>query len=588
MSLPGPDKAVAAGRRAELEAITTLARQPLPPLYRKSGPFEPLRIVYLMPRTGVGGGARVIFEHANHLRALGAMVTVVSHFSPPDWFDLAAEFVEVPFGHPLCQSVPPCDVIVAGYWDEIVPARQLGIAPVVHFEQGDFHLYDELASDWQGLVEVSLGAADWTITVGEAAENALADRYGVFAHRISNAVDTTLFHPLSEERGEKSVVFLGWDGAAFKGIDTARRVASGLAESHPQVKLVWITPSAPIGEEFGLTVVSPPQDCLARYLREASVYVGTSRYESFPLPPLEAMASGTPVVSTSNGGILAYARDGENCLLAPVDDAETLLGAVRRVLDDSTLAAELTAGGLRTAADHDWPSITAELLADLQRLVEEIPPAPPASVEIVLDDLVFADEEDRAVLAELVEASPYEQFAVPVSQPLYGKHRLVRWQIVARKPGGCKGTGRAYLPARRESPVEDAAYQFGIDLLREGLGEAAFSWFVGQCQQCSEAEQLLIGRWILISLIEAGRSSEALDLAMTFAPANGAHPDYYYLALWAALESRRPVDISAALEAVRLLGSGAHFSEWLDGPGELLADRLNAKPTRLASQPDQS
>ena len=69
---------------------------------------------------GVGGGARVILEHANHLSALGARVTVTSHFSRPEWFDFVADFVEVSFGHPLCQSVPACDVIVAGYWDEIV------------------------------------------------------------------------------------------------------------------------------------------------------------------------------------------------------------------------------------------------------------------------------------------------------------------------------------------------------------------------------------------------------------------------------------------------------------------------------------
>jgi hypothetical protein len=103
---------------------------------------------------------------------------------------------------------------------------------VVHFEQGDFHLYDELSGDLKDLVETSLGAADWTITVGQAAENALSDRYGVFAHRIANAVDTELIHPLSTRRDATSVVFVGWDGAAFKSNDTARRVAAGLAASH--------------------------------------------------------------------------------------------------------------------------------------------------------------------------------------------------------------------------------------------------------------------------------------------------------------------------------------------------------------------
>ena len=577
MNLPGPDDAVIAGRAAELSAIIATIGEVLPPLLRTGRPAESLRIVYLMPRTGAGGGARVLFEHANHLQRLGSRVSVVSHFGRPDWFDLEAEFIEVPFGRPLCQSVPPCDVIVAGYWDEIIPARRLGIAPVVHFEQGDFHLYDDVPAELQATIEASLAAADWTITVGEAAEDALAERYGVFAHRIQNAVDTEVFHPSTTTSDRRTIVFVGWDGSSFKGIDTARRVTKALAVTHPEVGVVWITPNRPVGAEMGVTVVSPSQDSLARHLREASVYVGTSRYESFPLPPLEAMASGTPVVSTDNEGILAYAKDGENCLLAPLNDIEALVGAVRRVLDDTELAARLTEAGLSTANCHNWPSITSQLLEEFRTLVEDLPAATAAEIDLFTEGLEFEDERDLSVLLELAQASPYESFAVPVSQPVHGDYRLVRWKVVARHRGGYPGVAKAYIPARYDKPVEDSEYQFGIDLLREGLGDHAFSWFVGQCQQSCAAAQATIGRWVVLSLIEAGRASEALDLALTFAPANASHPDYYFLALLAALEARRPIDIVGTFDAVRLLGSGAHYDEWLDEPAELLMDRLRCE-----------
>jgi len=583
MSLPGPEVAVAAARVAELTAMAAVIGEPLPPLYRTRRTGELLRVVYLMPRTAAGGGARVLLEHANHTSRLGVNVTVVSHFPRPGWLDLATDFVEVPFGQALCESVPPCDLIVAGYWDEVISARRLGIAPVVHFEQGDFHLYDEVPAGIRPVVEASLGAADWTITVGEAAENALAERYGVFAHRISNAVDTEVFHPLSEKRAKRSVVFVGWDGSAFKGIDVARRVAEGLAASHPDVDIVWITPNPPLGRKMGGTVVAPSQDALARYFRCASVYVGTSRYESFPLPPLEAMASGTPVVSTNNDGILAYARDGENCLLAPVGDVRALLAAVRRVLDDPELAEGLVSTGLETAALYNWSVITAELLERFRAPVDSLPPAPPAEVEIAVDDLEFDHEEDRSRLDELVQASPYGHFAIPVAQPSHGEYQLVRWRVVAHKKGGLAGTGRAYLPARSQSPVDDARYQFGIDLLREGLYDAAFSWFAGQCQQSPEPAQAILGRWVLLSLIEGGRASEALSLAMHLAAGNAAFADYYYLGLLATLEARRPVDVTTTLEAVRLLGSGARFEEWLDRPGDLVRRRLTVPPVLSAA-----
>src|ERR1700678_3793908 len=194
MTLPNLSEAVSAARVADLNAAASTIGLPLPPLSRsRRGGVD--QIVYLMPRTGAGGGARVLFEHANHLLRLGVGVKVISYFPRPTWFELEAEFVEVPFGHPLALSIPPCDIIVAGYWDEILPARRLGIAPVVHFEQGDFHLYDDVPDDLRPLITASVQAADWTITVGQAAESALLERYGVIVHRISNAVDAEIFHP---------------------------------------------------------------------------------------------------------------------------------------------------------------------------------------------------------------------------------------------------------------------------------------------------------------------------------------------------------------------------------------------------------
>jgi glycosyltransferase involved in cell wall biosynthesis len=570
MTFPSLSEAVSAARVAELNATAATVGLPLPPIYRRThGGVD--RIVYLMPRTGPGGGARVLFEHANHLRRLGAKVTVVSYFPRPHWFELEAEFIEVAFGRPLALSIPPCDVIVAGYWDEVLSARRLGIAPVVHFEQGDFHLYDDVPEDLRPFIAASLQAADWTITVGPAAESALLERYGVIAHRIPNAVDESTFHPEPRPGGDRTVIFVGWDGTAFKGIDVARRVAEGLASSHADVKTVWVTPSSPVGEPFGETLVAPSQARLGHEMRAASVYVGTSRYESFPLPPLEAMASGTPVVSTANDGLLGYAHDGENCLLVPVDDGEALLQATRRVLDDRALADLLAAAGLRTAHAFSWPTILGELLSNFRLLRERFPDSNLDAEEVRIADLRFVDERDRSRLHQLVDASPYEQFAIPISRPIYKDYRLVRWSVVARKPGGETGLGRAYLPARSEERIEDSTYQFGVDLLREGLAADAFTWFVGQCQQAPGAAEACLGRWILLSLIEAGRPSDAMDLATLLLSAYSSHPDYYLLAALAAKQAERPIDVAAAMAAISALDAGAHFDEWFDRPGSLLA-----------------
>jgi glycosyltransferase involved in cell wall biosynthesis len=64
------------------------------------------------------------------------------------------------------------------------------------------------------------------------------------------------------------------------------------------------------------------------------------------------MASGVPVVSTRVGQAAELVRDGENGLLAEVDDVDALTAAVARVAADAELRARLRAAGRATAEAH--------------------------------------------------------------------------------------------------------------------------------------------------------------------------------------------------------------------------------------------
>jgi glycosyltransferase involved in cell wall biosynthesis len=79
----------------------------------------------------------------------------------------------------------------------------------------------------------------------------------------------------------------------------------------------------------------------------------------------EAMAAGVPVVTTRVGQAAELVVDGENGLLADVDDVDRLAEAVTRVREDSALAARLRAVGRMTAevyADERLDPRWAELL----------------------------------------------------------------------------------------------------------------------------------------------------------------------------------------------------------------------------------
>ncbi len=579
-SLPNPADVTAAARIEDLLAAAHFAEGSLPPV-RRSGPRDDaaLHIVYLLPRTSPGEGARVLLEHANHLAALGAEITVVSHFPHPDWYPLRPRFVRVPFGEPVEDAVPPCDVIVAGYWEFVLPARNLAIAPVVHFEQGDFHLYDDVPAHVLSVVEASVRAAHATMAVGDAAIAALAERYGVDAVAVPHGVDAEAFRPPADcvRPPGQSVLFVGWDGHGFKGMDEARRLARLLARLRPELRIVWATPSPPVGEPFGELVVAPSQAELARRYQEAGVYVCCSRYESFALSPLEAMAAGTPVVSTANPGVLAYARDGENALLAEIGDVEGLAEAVERLLDDASLAAALARRGLETAEACSWPRVATGLYdfyRDTVRRYERAEPLGPFTVD--LDGVTFERPEDRAAFDARLASCPTKELAIPVSQPVVSGHRIFRWRVVARRADGAEGTTRAYLPARSCQQVVDSAYQVGLELLRRRHPQEALELFVAECHQAGRSEQAVLGRWIVLSLLAAGRAADAADVAVAFARDFPSHPDYLYLGVVACLAARRPVEVAGPLEGIRLLGHGARHEEWFDDPAALLSAHLAA------------
>jgi glycosyltransferase involved in cell wall biosynthesis len=93
--------------------------------------------------------------------------------------------------------------------------------------------------------------------------------------------------------------------------------------------------------------------------------------EPWGLVPLEAMASGRPVVATrAGGGAAEYLRDGENCLQFPPDDATALAAAVRRFAEDVELRTRLAAAGVQTAARFTTRAFYEALEHELELTVQ--------------------------------------------------------------------------------------------------------------------------------------------------------------------------------------------------------------------------
>ncbi|MDH4065112.1 MAG: glycosyltransferase family 4 protein [Acidobacteriota bacterium] len=104
-----------------------------------------------------------------------------------------------------------------------------------------------------------------------------------------------------------------------------------------------------------------PQETLASFYRLADVFVFPSLYEGFGLPPLEAMACGTPVVTSNLSSLPEVA--GDAALLVDPYDVDAIAGGIVRVLGDEPLRREMVAKGHARVRQFSWAASVARIHA---------------------------------------------------------------------------------------------------------------------------------------------------------------------------------------------------------------------------------
>jgi glycosyltransferase involved in cell wall biosynthesis len=104
--------------------------------------------------------------------------------------------------------------------------------------------------------------------------------------------------------------------------------------------------------------------------RGAVVFIFPSRYEGFGLPPLEALACGTPVVGSNASSIPEVV--GSAGVLLPPDDAEGMAGALIQLAIDEDFRTEMSHRALAQAVQFSWERTARETLAAYREVLQPI------------------------------------------------------------------------------------------------------------------------------------------------------------------------------------------------------------------------
>jgi glycosyltransferase involved in cell wall biosynthesis len=208
-------------------------------------------------------------------------------------------------------------------------------------------------------------------------------RYEAKSITINPGVDETIFVPATTPiRTEtKTILFVGGYGAAYqhKGLTDLIAALPRLNASFPKLTLNIVGQgddqsvrelAAQLGVEPLLRFLGPQDSLeLAKLYADSSLVALPSYNDSFPMVLIEAMACGTPVVSTTAGGIPTVIEHGQTGLLVAPGDIKALTGAINSVLADAQLAERLgRAGQRRVLADLTWgkqAAATAEQFEDV-------------------------------------------------------------------------------------------------------------------------------------------------------------------------------------------------------------------------------
>jgi glycosyltransferase involved in cell wall biosynthesis len=250
---------------------------------------------------------------------------------------------------------------------------------------------------WLGLLDGALRRAERIVVPSACTRDDLRELYGVEPSRVAvipHGVDHGRFRPQDPERvrtvadryGIRRPYLLALGGLeprknlpsllrAFARLRDGARptlvVAGGAVAWNPEgpsaVRETLASLPSPVRDDVLLTGHMPDDDVPA-LLSGAVALAYPSRYEGFGLPILEAMACGTPVL-TSNVSALPEVAGGAAVLVDPTD-VDDIAGGLRRIVDDEALRRTLAATGLDRASHASWPEAARATAAVLREAGE--------------------------------------------------------------------------------------------------------------------------------------------------------------------------------------------------------------------------
>ncbi|MCW8308615.1 glycosyltransferase family 4 protein [Acidiphilium sp. PA] len=237
-------------------------------------------------------------------------------------------------------------------------ARMMGVPVLLHLHAAEIKpFYDRLPGWGRWLARGVFHRADLCVVLGIGWRDWLIGTIGVASDRVvvvRNGVPIVAASPLGDRLGPFRILFLG-NLTPRKGVgDLLVALASPvLAETAFEAVFAgggevetYRRQAADLGLSDRVTFTGWVDRTQAATLTAAAhVLVLPSYHEGLPLVILEALGAGTPVICTPVGSIPEVLEDETTALFVSPGDSAEMAHALRRLIDDAALRAQLTDAG---------------------------------------------------------------------------------------------------------------------------------------------------------------------------------------------------------------------------------------------------
>jgi glycosyltransferase involved in cell wall biosynthesis len=178
---------------------------------------------------------------------------------------------------------------------------------------------------------------------------------------------------LQTTRPQKSELFTVLTVSRFareKNIPLIVRAFARVQRAHPEMRLRIVGEGGEhkrimkeiVSEGIESSVSCEPwTDTIAEYMASADVFVLASLHESYGLVLVEALATGTPVITTDVGCAQSVVKDGEHGIVIPVANEQKMYDALVRMYEDEAL--RVSAGERGRALGRQLAEVTEEAYA---------------------------------------------------------------------------------------------------------------------------------------------------------------------------------------------------------------------------------